>query len=193
MSFDRDNKVDIIDLLIGLLRDHEKKLDEISYRLEKLADSHESHSPIEEPSITPKISGINVIVNVSKWLDFIKLCRGSDIVAVKILDNSIQISSIMGSILFVYEEQIPSLSLQRRKDGSTHVNILDLANIQTALSGKLKCGLTLETDSFDSIVEGNNVIIIRYSVSAETTKNWLADQLDIDKSRIIEGELSLKE
>jgi len=193
MSFDKDDKVDIIDLLISLLRDHEKKLDEISYRLEKLADSQESLSPIEEPGITSRISGINFTAEVSKWLDFSKLCRGSEIVAIKILETSLRISSIIGSILFVYEEQIPSVTLNRRNDGSTHMNILDLANIQTALSGKLKCGLTLETASFDSILEGKNVSIIRYSVSIETAKNWLADQLNIDTSRIIEGELSLNE
>ena len=41
MSSDRDDRVDIIDLLISLLKDHEKKLDDLSYRLERLLEENQ--------------------------------------------------------------------------------------------------------------------------------------------------------
>jgi len=190
MSFDRDDKVDIIDLLISLLRDHEKKLDEISYRLEKLADVDQPSPYPEEPEIKPSISGISVTVIVSKWSDYRERCRGSQLIAFKVTDTSIHVASLAGSIVYIYNEQIPSITLKRKEDGSTQINILDLANTQTALSGKLVCGLALETASFDSTVDGEKVRLIKYTVSDEITKNWLASQLEVDTSQIIKGELS---
>lgn len=190
MSFDRDDKVDIIDLLISLLRDHEKKLDEISYRLEKLAEGGQPLSHPQEPDIKPGISGIIVTVSVSKWSDYRDRCRGSQLIAFKITETSVHVASLIGSIVYLYDEQIPSITLKRKDDGSTQMNILDLANTQTALSGKLDCGLTLETASFESTVDGEKVRIIKYTVSSETAKNWLASQLDVDISQIIEGTLS---
>ena len=190
MSFDRDDKVDIIDLLISLLRDHEKKLDEISYRLEKLADEGLPLPNLEEPNVTPGITGISVTVIVSRWSDYRERCRGSQLIAYKVTDTSIHVASLIGSIVYIYEEQIPSITLKKRENGSTQINILDLANTQTALSGKLACGLALETVSFDSTVDGEKVSIVKYSVSDENTKNWLASQLEVDSSQIIKGELS---
>jgi len=193
MSFDRDDKVDIIDLLISLLRDHEKKLDEISFRLEKLAEGGQPLTYPVEPDIKSGISGISVTVSVSKWSDYRERCRGSQLIAFKITETSIHVASLIGSIVYVYEEQIPSITLKRKEDGSTRMNILDLANTQTALSGKLDCGLALETASFESTVDGEKVSIIKYTVSSETAKNWLASQLEVDISQIIEGELSQKD
>jgi len=190
MSFDRDDKVDIIDLLINLLRDHEKKLDEISYRLEKLAEGGQPLIYPEEPDVTPRISYTCVTAIVSKWSDFRERCQGSELIAFKISESLIHVTSLNGSILYVFEEQIPSIMLKRKEDGSTQVNILDLANTQTALSGKLECGLELETTSFESKVDGEKVSIIKYVVSHETAKNWLTSQLGVDSSQIIEGELS---
>ena len=190
MSFDRDDKVDIIDLLISLLRDHEKKLDEISYRLEKLAEGGQPLTYPEEPEIKPSISGISLTVTISKWSDYRERCRGSQLITFKITETSIHVASLIGSILYIYEEQIPSITLTRKDDGSTKMNILDLANTQTALSGKLDCELALETTSFESTVDGEKVSIIKYTVSNETAKNWLASHLEVDVSHIIEGELS---
>ena len=190
MSFDRDDKVDIIDLLISLLRDHEKKLDEISYRLEKLADGGQPIPYIEEPDVKPGVSGVSVTVIVSRWSDYRERCRGSQLIAFKITETSLHVASLVGSIVYIYEEQIPSITLKKKEDGSTQINILDLANTQTALSGKLACGLALEAVSFDSTVDGEKVSIVKYTVSDENVKSWLASQLEVDSSQIIKGELS---
>ena len=190
MSFDRDDKVDIIDLLISLLRDHEKKLDEISYRLEKLADGGQPIPYIEEPDVKPGVSGVSVTVIVSRWSDYRERCRGSQLIAYKITETSLHVASLVGSIVYIYEEQIPSITLKKKEDGSTQINILDLANTQTALSGKLACGLALETVSFDSMVDGEKVSIVKYMVSDENVRSWLASQLEVDSSQIIKGELS---
>ncbi len=43
-NMDFPQKIDVIDMIIDVLKDHEKKLDEISYRLDKAVSIIERHA-----------------------------------------------------------------------------------------------------------------------------------------------------
>ena len=196
MSFDRDDKVDIIDLLINLLRDHEKKLDEISYRLEKLVDGRQplaSMEPLEIPPARPPqmTTASGIVAQVSNWQDFRERGSRSQLVSVNISETQFKVSAYTAGILYSYAEKLPSIQIKRTDEGGNQMNLEDIADAQVALSGKLLCGLTLETRSFESKVTDDSIRVVSFSVNRAAAKDWVASQLDVDASMVIEGELDI--
>ena len=196
MSFDRDDKVDIIDLLITLLRDHEKKLDEISYRLEKLVEGRQpldSMEPLElQPARPPQMTTASgIVAQMSNWQDFRERGSRSQLVSVNITETQFKVSAYTAGILYSYAEKLPSIQIKRTDDGGNQMNLADIADAQVALSGKLLCGLALETRSFESKVEEESIRVVSFSVNRAAAKDWIASQLDVDASMVIEGELDI--
>jgi hypothetical protein len=196
MSFDRDEKVDIIDLLISLLRDHEKKLDEISYRLEKIVGGRQPQESMEIPEPThttapPQVYTTGIVAFVSNWQDFRARCNRSNLVSVSVSEAEFKVSAYSGGVLYYYSERLPSIQVKRTDEGGSLMDLADIADAQVALSGKLRCGLALKTSSFESKVEGSTVQVVRYSVDRGIAKEWVASQLDVEESSIIEGELDI--
>ena len=196
MSFDRDDKVDIIDLLINLLRDHEKKLDEISYRLEKLVEGRQpldSMEPLElQPARPPQMTTASgIVAQMSNWQDFRERGSRSQLVSVNITETQFKVSAYTAGILYSYAEKLPSIQIKRTDDGGNQMNLADIADAQVALSGKLLCGLALETRSFESKVEEESIRVVSFSVNRAAAKDWIASQLDVDASMVIEGELDI--
>jgi len=196
MSFDRDDKVDIIDLLINLLRDHEKKLDEISYRLEKLVEGRQplaSMEPLEIPPARPPqmTTASGIVAQVSNWQDFRERGSRSQLVSVNISETQFKVSAYTAGILYSYAEKLPSIQIKRTDEGGNQMNLEDIADAQVALSGKLLCGLTLETRSFESKVTDDSIRVVSFSVNRAAAKDWVASQLDVDASMVIEGELDI--
>ena len=196
MSFDRDDKVDIIDLLINLLRDHEKKLDEISYRLEKLVEGRQpldSLEPLElQPARPPQMTTASgIVAQMSNWQDFRERGSRSQLVSVNITETQFKVSAYTAGILYSYAEKLPSIQIKRTDDGGNQMNLADIADAQVALSGKLLCGIALETRSFESKVEDESIRVVSFSVNRAAAKDWIASQLDVDASMVIEGELDI--
>ena len=196
MSFDRDDKVDIIDLLINLLRDHEKKLDEISYRLEKLVEGRQpldSMEPLEiQPARPPQMTTASgIVAQMSNWQDFRERGSRSQLVSVNITETQFKVSAYTAGILYSYAEKLPSIQIKRTDDGGNQMNLADIADAQVALSGKLLCGLALETRSFESKAADDSIRVVSFSVNRAAAKDWVASQLDVDASMVIEGELDI--
>ena len=196
MSFDRDDKVDIIDLLINLLREHEKKLDEISYRLEKLVEGRQplaSMEPLEIPPARPPqmTTASGIVAQVSNWQDFRERGSRSQLVSVNISETQFKVSAYTAGILYSYAEKLPSIQIKRTDKGGNQMNLEDIADAQIALSGKLLCGLALETRSFESKVADDSIRVVSFSVNRAAAKDWVVSQLDVDASMVIEGELDI--
>lgn len=192
MSLDRDDRVDMLDLLINLLKEHEKKMDELAYRLETTLD--ERTPPTEPPRRTPEeISG--VVARVSNWCEFKRQCTGTHSVAVEIDERTFKVTALTRNILFAYEEGIPVLEVIQRNEGrETIYAVTDVSLTLKSLMGNLDCGLELNRRVIDSALpDGGAVQRVVYYVDPGTARSWLADQLELEESSIILGTLSLRE
>lgn len=192
MSLDRDDRVDMLDLLINLLKEHEKKMDELAYRLETTLD--ERTPPTEPPRRTPEeISG--VVARVSNWREFKRQCTGALSVAVEIDERTFKVTALTRNILFAYEEGIPVLEVIQRNEGrETIYAVTDVSLTLKSLMGNLDCGLELNRRVIDSALpDGGAVQRVVYYVDPGTARSWLADQLELEESSIILGTLSLRE
>ena len=148
MSSDRDDRVDMLDLLINLLKEHEKKMDELTYRLETLLD--ESRPPTDPPRRAPEgISG--VVARVSSWREFKRQCTSAPSVAVEIDERIFKVTALSRNILFAYEEEIPVLEvIHRDEGGKTTYAVTDASLTLKSLMGSLDCGLELDRRVIDS-------------------------------------------
>jgi hypothetical protein len=192
MSSDRDDRVDMLDLLINLLKEHEKKMDELTYRLEALLD--ERRPPAEPPRRTPEgISG--VVARVSSWGEFKRQCTDALSVAVEIDEKIFKVTALSRNILFAYEEEIPILEVTQRDGGrETTYAVTNASLTLKSLMGTLDCGLELDRRVVDSALpDGETVQRVVYYVDPGTARSWLAEQLALEESSIILGALSLRE
>ncbi len=192
MSSDRDDRVDMLDLLINLLKEHEKTMDELTYRLETLLD--ESRPPTQPPRRTPeRISGL--IARVSSWHEFKRQCTGALSAAVEIDERIFKATALTRNILFAYEEEIPVLEVAKRDGGrETTYAVTNASLTLKSLMGTLDCGLELDRMVIDSALpDGGRVQRVVYYVDPGAAKSWLADQLELEESSIILGALSLRE
>jgi len=194
MSSDSDDRVDMLDLLINLLKEHEQKMDKLTDRLESLLE--ESRVPIE--SSRRPLEGIGgVVARVSSWGEYKRQCTGALSVAVEIDERVFKVTALSRNILFAYEEEIPILEVtQGDEEGSmkTTYTVTDASLTLKALRGSLNCGLKLNRRVIDSsLLYGEVSQRVIYYVDLGAAKSWLADQLAVEEASIILGSLSLRE
>ena len=196
MGFERgfDEKIDVIDLIINVLKDHEKRMDELISQLEGTQSPQSALPYIDYRSSTP--SRANVSVSVTKWQDFREKGSTSSLVSFEIIDKKFHVFALGNGILYNYVEEIPEMEIKYNKlDKKVQIESIDVSTadlMQVALGGKLDCGLELTKREYD--VEINNEISMRkiaYSINPETVKEWLAYQLGLNDKDIIQGKIKI--
>ena len=192
MSSDRDDRVDMLDLLINLLKEHEQKMDELAYRLEALID--EKRSPTEPPTRAPE-RPCGVVARVTSWGEFKRQCTGALSVAVEIDERRFKVTALSRNVLFAYEEEIPVLEVIQRNEGrETTYTVTDASLTLKSLMGSLDCGLEPDRRVIESsLPDGGVAQRVIYYVDPGTARSWLAGQLAVEESSIILGALSLRE
>lgn len=188
MSF--DEKMDAIDLIINVLREHEKSLDELVSRLEELLSKAEAApagggAEAERPTIRAV---------VREWKEFRDRCSGARIASFEVQDRQFRVSALKGGVLHIYEEMIPDMEIRfRERENRVVIDEVELRRgemIPAALRGRLNCGLEVSVRGEETrMPDGVSLYRIVYDVEAERTRNWLANQLKMDPKNIIHGRL----
>ena len=186
-----DEKIDVIDLIINVLKDHEKKMDELVSRLEEV-----QVTPVEvkAPREPPKQMWAAITAVLKKWVEFTGRCSGAQLVAFDITDGFFEASAVAGGVVYVYREEIPRMDIQYTKgDAGIHIESIDISKaglMPAALRGNLDCGLEFEKKEVEvGLPEGRVVHKIIYDIDPGTAKSWLAYQLGVDDFAIIQGNL----
>jgi len=191
-----DEKIDVIDLIINVLKEHEKKLDELVSRLEEAqAVGAPAGAPKERErreEVPP--SGVAVSAALDRWSEFAERCASAELVAFDADGGRFRVSAVSGGILYTYEEEIPDMEIRYRKtDGKAHIESIDISSVELvpgAIMGRLECGLKLEKNDVEvSLPDGASVNKISFSIDPGVAKSWLAYQLGIDEETIVRGEL----
>ena len=192
MSSDRDDRVDMLDLLINLLKEHEQKMDELTYRLETLLDERGAAT---EPPRRPQRGISGVVARVSSWREFKRQCTGALSVAVEIDEHKFKVTALSRGIVFSYEEEVPGLEVSRNKEGrDTTLTVSEASPTLKSLMGSLDCGMELDRRVIDSTLpDGGTAQRLVYYVDLGAARSWIADQLSVEEPSVIIGTLSPRE
>jgi len=189
MSF--DEKVDVIDLIINVLKEHEKTLDDLISRLEEALSRGVSITPAEARPAKPSIT-----VEVRNWMEFRERCRGSTLAAFDVEEGHFKVSALSGGILYLYEEEMPEMAIRFREEGERAIiDSIDLGareQFPIAMSGRLNCGLAISVSGITvDLPEGASIYKLQYSIDPMRAKKWLSEELGVEEDRILEGEIRL--
>ena len=185
-----EEKIDVLDLIINVLRDHEENL---SRTLENFDDVHQRISAFAEKlNLLDKIlerldglkvkriieaTGINgplVKVKCNDWATFRAASQGALLVTFEISEGNVTVSSITDLFVFIYNDGIPELmsvmgsGIMRwvskiMKNGESAVESFDLLHFQD--------------DIYEEVID------------PEAFRNWLSTDLKIPKEKIIHGKV----
>lgn len=186
-----DEKIDVIDLIINVLKDHEKTLDELVTRLEETqATSVEAKAPQgPQRHVSARVTAV-----LKKWVEFTQRCSGAQLIAFDIEDEFFEASAVAGGVVYIYREEIPSMDIQYvRGEAGARIESIDISKaglMTSALRGRLDCGLEFEKKDIDvALQDGRTVHKIVYDIDPGTARSWLAYQLGVDDSSIVHGKL----
>lgn len=188
-----EEKVDVIDLIINVLREHEKSLDELVARLEKVVTEKESARP---PTAKMEIPKLTISALIKNWIEFKEKSLGANLVAFDVDEKRFNVSALKNGVLYSYTEDIPDLELRfKEKDHRISLEGLDIdraETVPTILRGRLKCGLEVSVKGVEvKLPESGSVYKVTYDIDAEDARSWLSFQLKTDKKNIIRGLLKI--
>jgi len=199
-----DEKIDVIDLIINVLKDHESKLDELISRLESLPPPRAGRANDSEAEAEPKprrpVAGLPrqagpvVTVVLKRWADFKLKCASSRLVAFDIEESIFEASALAGGAVYVYREEIPSMGISYREDEEgARVEGIDISKpglMPAALREKLDCGLEFTRRDLETkIDDGRTLHKIVFEVDPVVARSWIAHQLGVDDSDVVQGKL----
>lgn len=195
MDFDRrfDEKIDVIDLIINVLKEHEKTLDELVSRLE---EAQSIRAPAESPRTAAAPRAASVRAVLKNWSEFSRRGEGADLVAFDIVDGRFKVNAFSGGVLYVYEEEIPGLEIHYKMvEERALIDSIDIVKaglVPAALRGKLDCGIEFTKREIElKQPNGASVHKIVYDVDPVTARSWVAYQLGVDEENILQGELQI--
>ena len=187
-----DERVDVIDMILGVLKEHEKNLDALVSQLGAI-----STTPQFLPTTQNLVQTSNKIkINVRNWADFREKCSKPDIVAFDLVGDSFTVAVLKPGILFSYSETIPEVTIMMEKY-SDNVTIED-DNFNThedphfIVNGKLQCGLPVQTGKSKSTTpKGDTIHKIIYDVDSDEARYWLQQELKVEKELVINGSVNI--
>jgi hypothetical protein len=185
-------KVDLLDMIIGVLRDHEKYLSRLADRFDAICDNistlEEKISVLDQcleclDGLRVKnaigavgLSGPLVTVKCKDWLAFRSASQGALLAAFEVTDDQFMFSSISDLFIFTCTEVVPE--------------------VHTLVSGGIRS--QLECHMEDGVLEAVPSKM-HHSEDAEPTydvvldpgmvKRWLSSELGIPKEKVIEGRI----
>jgi len=155
-----EDKIDILDLIISILKDHEESLSNFVDRLEvfiknlsSLEKKISNLDKIPQPGRSTSEDRRILLVECKRWSDFKDINAGASLVAFETEDNALSVSSASRDFIFRYSEKLP-----------------DVDDSMTVHSG----------DSVCRKVSCLNPLGVR---------RWLSEELRVPEDKIIEGRL----
>jgi len=155
------DKIDVLDMIISILKDHEENLSSIVDKLdtfvEDLSSLNKKFAKIDQilqrskfvPMHDPNI----LTVECQKWPEFREMSIGASLVAFEIDETNLSISSASRGFVFSYSERLPDLE-SLTSDNSEDLSLRRVVNL----------------DPF-------------------SVKAWLSEELKITEDKILEGRL----
>ena len=178
------DKVEVMDFLINVLKDHEKNLDQLISRAEDLIEENDSPKNLAENPPSLRIS-------LKDWDEFCDRAVESELVCFDLIDSTFYCSAVTEKKVYRYSEETPEVTLELKQDENNLVlsglkmgkNLEDNFSL---LNGQLSIGLELKTQKIKNSGEKHR---IQYELDVLYTKNWLSRELGIHRDFIVRGNI----
>ena len=210
-----EEKIDALDLIIKVLKEHEKELDKLAERLEttlsgiKVEKVDQAKIAESLASIKSKIMNISdtltvletprppklPVIQCGKWIDFKDRSINAKTVTFEIREEDFIINSISNGNVQTYFEHLPELTFQIKEEENKFLiekmSFSKIDDIPLILNRRLSCGLEISIKSSKIHLSNKNwAIKLTYYIDPEKTKRWLSKELSIPEENIIEGKIT---
>ena len=200
-------KMDVLDLIINVLKEHEENLDKLADKFENVLD--------KLFSVENKISNLNetfaqflfskrtdskylkqaTLTECEEWTEFRDRSAGVHKVAFEVEENVFTVNSSLGDVVYRYSEFLPELKVQVEEGDTEYVikkMVFDsLGDLFPIFERQLKCGLEIYVKgSRFNLSDNERLLHLTYHVDPIMAKHWLSEELNIPEENIIEGKLS---
>ena len=174
-----------LDLVFSVLRKHEESLDKVARRLEDIADAI---SMVKEPSARPKVQVETVALErIADWKEF-KERSSSALKVLYEIGTSFNVRALMpnGRILkyaeVLLKAEVPFYTISGLDEKEE--------SVLPKRALRLECGLEFSLRRTESLSpEGEYTQGIIVSMDLNKVRDWLADQLGVEASRISSGRI----
>jgi len=187
---DYQEKIDVLDLLISILRDHEITLSNLADKFDAIYDeisSFEEKMPVLDRALE-RLDGLkvkNVIgaaglkgtlaaVKCKDWLTFQAASQGALLVAFEITKDRCAFYSVSDLFVFTYSESILEVRMLMDKE------LKKWLKHQSKVQG-------LKAWSLKGLSTGNRQRICEMLISPKMARQWLSMTLKIPEEKIVEG------
>ncbi len=212
-SSEFQEKIDVLDLIINILKEHEESLEGLADRLEGMINNlhgveveisnlnetlaHFSFSKTANPLIVPsQANGTKplTLIDCREWTEFKDRSKKARMVAFQVKEKVFSVSSFSNGVVFKYSETLPEVRFQvgdeSKQFAVEKISFNDPDDLSLIFEKRLKCGLgvTVRCSNFN-LSEGERLFQLSYHVDSVTTKHWLSKELDVPKENIIEGNI----
>jgi hypothetical protein len=182
-------KLDVLDIIINILKDHEEALSKISDRFDSVCDeisafqdkisvldrALERLEGLKVKNVVGAI-GVNgplVTVKCKDWQAFKGASQGALLVAYEVVGEQLIFSSVSDLFVFTFIEGLPEISVlmagtRRWINNNAKSEDADAANPETLMSADGE-------SAYEMIV------------SPKVVKRWLSSELGVSKEKIVEG------
>ena len=176
------DKVEVMDFLINVLKDHEKNLDVLISRAENLLDENQSQKLMQTP---PSLK-----ISLKDWDVFRDRALDSELVCFDLIDSTFYCSAITENKIYRYTEQTPEVILELKETQDNLVlSGIKMDNLEdqfALLNGQLSIGMELKANKVKNL-GGKHVV--QYELDVLYTKNWLSRELGIHRDFIVQGDI----
>jgi hypothetical protein len=198
-----DGKIDALDLIITALKEHEKRLDEISHRLEDLSraqpDDEDKPTKMKEIDRSLRRDSFKTkkepLVVCATWSEFRAASRDANTVAFDIEGRFFNVYSLTDENIMKYKEELPSSKIRVTEETSgLTVDVASLeavGQLQSFINRKLKCGLNLRVGGSETaLTEIQFLYELKYDLNPLEIKEFLSRELNIPRERIADGRIT---
>jgi len=212
-SSEFQEKMDVLDLIINILKEHEESLEGLADRLEGMINnlhsledkisslnetlaqflSFNTANPLILPSQANETKPLTLI-DCGEWTEFKERSKKARMVAFQVKDKVFTVSSLSNGVVFKYSENLPEVRFQvgdeSKQFAVEKISFNGPDDLSLIFEKRLKCGLeaTVRGSTFN-LSEGTRLFQLSYHVDLATAKRWLSKELSVPKENIIEGNI----
>ena len=173
------DKVEVMDFLINVLKDHEKSLDALISRAENVLVENEEKLGKDGNSLESPIK-----IVLKDWSEFKRRLENVELVCFDLLDKVFVVSVKTRQKVYEYREQTPELSLEATSPE-------ELQEDSSQRKDRLKIGLELVCRKDAAGNTGENEPKISCDIDPQYTRKWLSDELGVHQDFIVCGDIEL--
>lgn len=186
-------KMNALDLVINVLRDHERRLDELLWRLEAIVEDRSAKDKETKHghSETTRRHELH-ITQYKGWAEFKAKSKGARQAAFKVEEKTFTVESLTEEEGYRYVEtlRVPVDKLSLRIKGYENKNIENVESVVGIFKKKLGCGLQASVKSLKfRSSEGEEIVVLFYYIDPEDVRSWLSKELMVPEEDIAAGRL----